>query len=132
YKDPAYAAADQQASNAVGLPPGLLSAIRTQGEKSNADQISSASAATPYQITPSTRDAVLKQTGVDAYSSPQAAAYSAAYLLKQNLVRYGGDPVRAVAAYHGGTDQANWGPTRLTYAKRTTGFRPSSYTHGET
>ncbi|WP_412021545.1 transglycosylase SLT domain-containing protein [Burkholderia cepacia] len=132
YKDPAYAAADQQASSAVGLPQGLLSAIRLQGEKTNADQVSSASAVTPYQITPSTRDAVLKQTGVDAYSSPQAAAYSAAYLLKQNLGRYGGDPVQAVAAYHGGTDQANWGPKTMAYAKRTTGFTPNSYTHGET
>lgn len=132
YNDPVYAQADQQASDAVGLPPGLLSAIRTKGEKSNASQISSASAATPWQITPSTRDAVLKQTGVDAYSSPQAAAYSAAYLLKQNLGRYGGDPVQAVAAYHGGTDQANWGPKTMAYAKRTTGFTPNSYTHGET
>ncbi|KUY74591.1 hypothetical protein WI25_01575 [Burkholderia cepacia] len=132
YKDPAYAAADQQASNAVGLPPGLLSAIRLQGERSNADQISSAGAATPYQITSPTRDAVLKQTGVDAYSSPQAAAYAAAYVLKQNMGRYGGDPVQAVAAYHGGTDQANWGPKTMAYAKRTTGFTPNSYTHGET
>ncbi|MCA8326133.1 transglycosylase SLT domain-containing protein [Burkholderia cepacia] len=132
YKDPAYAAADQQASSAVGIPPGLLSAIRMQGERSNADQISSANAATPYQITPPTRDAILKQTGVDAYSSPQAAAYSAAYLLKQNLGRYGGDPVQAVAAYHGGTDQANWGSKTMAYAKRTTGFTPNSYTHGET
>ncbi|MEK6357314.1 MAG: hypothetical protein V4796_31445, partial [Burkholderia cenocepacia] len=55
-----------------------------------------------------------------------------AYLLKQNLGRYGGDPVQAVAAYHGGTDQANWGPKTMAYAKRTTGFTPNSYTHGET
>ncbi|WP_175770578.1 transglycosylase SLT domain-containing protein [Burkholderia anthina] len=132
FKDPAYAAADQQASSAVGLPPGLLTAVRTQGEKSNADQVSSAGAQTPYQILPSTRDSVMKQTGVDAYSSPQAAAYAAAYVLKQNMGRYGGDPVQAAAAYNGGTDPSKWGSGVMAYAKRVTGFTPKSYTHGET
>lgn len=132
YKDPAYAQADQQASSAVGLPPGLLTAVRVQGEKSNADQVSSAGAQTPYQITASTRQGVLDQTGVDAYASPQAAAYAAAYVLKQNMGRYGGDPVQAVAAYNGGTDPNSWGPGVMAYAKRVTGFTPKSYTHGET
>ncbi|TDV06071.1 transglycosylase SLT domain-containing protein [Paraburkholderia caballeronis] len=132
YSDPAYAAADQQASSAVGLPPGLLTAVRTKGEKSNADQVSSANAATPYQVTPATRQAVLDQTGVDAYASPQAAAYAAAYVLKQNMGRYGGDPVQAVAAYNGGTDPDKWGSGVMAYAKRVTGFTPKSYTHGET
>jgi hypothetical protein len=132
YKDPAYAQADQQASSAVGLPAGLLTAVRTQGEKSNADQVSSAGAQTPYQVTPSTRDSVLQQTGVDAYASPQAAAYVAAYVLKQNMGRYGGDPVQAVAAYNGGTDPNAWGPGVMAYTKRVTGFTPNSYTHGDT
>lgn len=132
YKDPAYAQADQQASGALGLPPGLLTAVRTQGEKSNADQVSSAGAQTPYQVTPSTRQAVLDQTGVDAYASPGAAAYAAAYVLKQNLGRYGGDPVQAVAAYNGGTNPSSWGSGVMAYAKRVTGFTPKSYTHGET
>lgn len=132
YKDPAYAQADQQASSAVGLPAGLLTAVRTQGEKSDADQVSSAGAQTPYQIIPSTRQAVLDQTGVDAYASPQAAAYAAAYVLKQNMGRYGGDPVQAVSAYNGGTDPNSWGPGVMAYTKRVTGFTPKSYTHGET
>jgi hypothetical protein len=132
YRDPAYAEADQVASNALGLPPGLLTSVRTKGERSNADQISSASAATPYQITPGTRASVLEQTGVDGYASPEAAAYAAGYVLKQNLGRYGGDPVRAVAAYNGGTDPTKWNAGVMAYAKRTTGFTPNSYTHGET
>lgn len=132
YRDPAYAQADQQASSALGLPPGLLTAVRTKGEKSNADQISSASAATPYQITPTTRQSIIDQIGVDPYASPEAAAYGAGYLLKQNLGRYGGDPVQAVAAYNGGTDPSKWNAGVMAYAKRTTGFTPNSYTHGET
>jgi hypothetical protein len=132
YSDPAYAAADQAASAAVGLPPGMLSAIRTKGEKSNADQISSASAATPYQITPATRQAIIAQTGVDPYLNPQTAAYGAAYLLKQSMDRNGGNPVAAVAEYHGGTDQANWGAKTMAYVKRVTGFTPTSYVPGQT
>ncbi|UWX75377.1 transglycosylase SLT domain-containing protein [Burkholderia gladioli] len=126
YKDPAYDQADQAASAAVGIPAAWLNSIRTQGEKSNADQISSAQAATPYQITPPTRQAIIKQTGVDPYLNPQNAAYGAAYLLKQNLDRYGGNPVLATAAYHGGTDQSNWGTKTMAYAKRVTGASPNN------
>jgi len=126
YKDPAYDQADQAAAAAVGIPASLLSSIRLKGEKTNADQISSAQAATPYQITPSTRQEILNQTGVDPYSSPGAAAYGAAYLLKQNLGRYGGNPAQAVAAYAGGTDQSQWGPKTMAYAKRVTGFSPNN------
>jgi hypothetical protein len=132
YNDPAYAAADQAASAAVGIPPQMLTNVRTRGEKSNADQISSASAATPYQITPSTRQAILSQTGVDPYLNPQTAAYGAAYLLKQSMDRNGGNPVAAVAEYHGGTDPANWGAKTMAYVKRVTGFTPASYVPGQT
>lgn len=125
FNDPAYAAADQSASAAVGIPPGWLNNIRTKGEKSNADQVSEAGARTPYQITPDTRDSILKQTGVDPYLNPQNAAYGAAYLLKQNLDRYG-NPILATAAYHGGTDQANWGPRTMAYVKRVTGASPNN------
>ncbi|MGF6643109.1 hypothetical protein [Paraburkholderia sp. GAS82] len=126
YNDPAYAAADQSASNAVGIPAGWLTNIRTKGEKSNADQISSAGAATPYQITPDTRNAIIKQTGVDPYLSPDTAAYGAAYLLKQSLDRNGGNPILATAEYHGGTDPDNWGPKTMAYVKRVTGSSPNN------
>jgi soluble lytic murein transglycosylase-like protein len=117
YNDPAYAAADQSASNAVGIPQGWLSNIRTKGEKSDADQVSSAGAKTPYQITPDTRAAIMSQTGVDPYLSPSTAAYGAAYLLKQSLDRNGGNPILATAEYHGGTDPDNWGPKTMAYGR---------------
>ncbi|MEZ7524003.1 lytic transglycosylase domain-containing protein [Burkholderia vietnamiensis] len=126
YNDPTYAAADQAASSAVGIPAGWLNNIRTKGEKSNADQVSSAGARTPYQITPDTRAAIIKQTGVDPYLNPNTAAYGAAYLLKQSLDRNGGNPILATAEYHGGTDQANWGPRTMAYVKRVTGSSPNN------
>ena len=132
YRDPAYAAADDAASSAVGLPPGMLTAIRTKGERSNADQVSSAGAKTVYQITPSTRQAIIDQTGTDPYLSPQTAAYGAAYLLRQSMDRNGGNPVQAVAEYVGGTNQKNWGPQTMSYVKRVTGFTPKSYVQGQT
>lgn len=132
YNDPAYAQADQLASSAVGIPAQLLTNIRTKGEKSNADQISSANAATPYQITPSTRQSIIDQIGVDPYLNPQTAAYGAAYLLRQSMDRNGGNPVLAVAEYHGGTDPSAWGPKTMAYVKRTTGYTPSSYQPGNT
>lgn len=128
YTDPAYATADQTASAAVGIPPGWLSNIRTKGEKSNADQVSSAGAQTPYQITPTTRQAILDQTGVDPYLNPQNAAYGAAYLLKQSMDRNGGNPILATAEYHGGTDPDNWGPKTMAYVKRVTGSSPNNPT----
>lgn len=126
FKDAAYDQADQSAAAAVGIPVQLLTAIRTKGERSNADQISSANAATPYQIVPKTRDAIIKQTGVDPYLSPQTAAYGAAYLLKQSLDRNGGNPILATAEYHGGTDRDAWGPKTMAYVKRVTGASPAN------
>ncbi|BAO04681.1 hypothetical protein KMC49_gp27 [Ralstonia phage Firinga] len=126
FKDPAYDQADQSAAAAVGIPAQWLSSIRTKGEKSNADQISGANAATPYQIIPSTRDAIIKQTGVDPYLSPQTAAYGAAYLLKQSLDRNGGNPILATAEYHGGTNRDAWGPKTMAYVKRVTGSSPNN------
>lgn len=124
YKDPAYDQADQAAASAIGIPVQLLTNIRTKGEKSNADQISSAGAATPYQIIPSTRAMILKQTGVDPWLNPQSAAYGAAYLLKQSMDRNGGNPVMATAEYIGGTDRSAWGPQTKAYVRRVAGMSP--------
>lgn len=131
YRDPAYDQADASAAASVGIPASLLTAIRTKGERSNADQVSSAGAKSVYQITPTTRQSIIDQTGVDPYLNPQTAAYGAAYLLKQNLDRNGGNPVLAVANYVGGTDPSNWGPQTMAYTKRVTGFTPKSYAPGQ-
>jgi hypothetical protein len=117
YKDPVYAAADQSASEAAGIPPGLLTSIRVAGEKSNANQTSSAGATTPYQFTPTTRDLIIKKYKIDPLSSPQAAALGAAYLLKEGIQRTG-SAAGAVTQYIGGTDPKNWGGQTRAYTNR--------------
>lgn len=117
YKDPVYAAADQAASDAAGIPPGLLTSIRVAGEKSNANQVSSANATTPYQFTPATRQLIIQKYKIDPTSSPEAAALGAAYLLKEGIQRTG-SAAGAVTQYIGGTDPSNWGGQTRAYTNR--------------
>lgn len=118
FRDPQYASLAGGVESKLGLPDGLLHSIITNGERSNADQVSSAGARTVAQIIPSTRDAILKQYGVDAYLSPENALEAAGLLLRDSLKRNGGDVERAVREYHGGTDPKNWGPINNAYAGR--------------
>lgn len=118
YKDPLYASLDAKNEQDLGLPSGLLSSIRTNGERSNADQVSSAGAKTPYQIIGATRDAAIKKYGIDPQLSPQNASKVAGLLLKDSLDRNNGDMSAAVAEYHGGTNRKNWGPITQSYVKR--------------
>jgi hypothetical protein len=121
YKSPYYKQLDDAVTQKHGLPPGLLPAIRTRGERSNADQVSDAGAKTVYQIIPATRDSALAKWGIDAYLSPQNAAEVAGRLLKESLERNKGMAPLAVAEYVGGTDPKNWGPNTREYVKRVTG-----------
>lgn len=126
YKDPLYASLDAKTEAKLGLPDGLLAGIRTKGERSNADQVSEAGAKSVYQIIPTTRDAVLKKYGIDAYLSPENASEAAGLLLKESLERNKGDARLAVAEYHGGTDRANWGPRTKAYVGRVSGGLPAA------
>lgn len=121
YKSPYYKQLDDAVTQKHGLPAGLLPAIRTRGERSNADQVSDAGAKTVYQIIPATRDSALAKWGIDAYLSPQNAAEVAGRLLKESLERNSGMAPLAVAEYIGGTDPKNWGPNTRDYVKRVTG-----------
>ncbi len=118
YKDPFWQNLAADAGRRAGLPDGLLPSILNHGERTNADQTSSAGAKTPFQILPVTRDAVLKKYGVDAYVSPQAAADAAALLLKEAVQRNKGDVAAAVGEYHGGTNRGNWGRLTRGYINR--------------
>jgi hypothetical protein len=118
FRDPAYDELDAQTSAKLGLPLGLLVSVRTNGERSNADQVSDAGARTVYQITKDTRDAAIKKWGIDPYLSAQNASEVAGLLLKDSLDRNGQDPAAAVGEYIGGTDRANWGRTTKAYINR--------------
>lgn len=121
YKDPAYDEADAQTTQRLGLPAGLLSNIRLKGERSNADQVSTANARTPYQITGTTRKLIMDKYGIDPWLNAQNASLGAGYLLKESMDRNKGNPVKAVQEYHGGTDPRNYGPVNRAYVQRVTG-----------
>ena len=100
YKDPYFQRVAGWAEKRVGLPPGLLHSIVTAGEKTNNDRVSSSGARTVFQIIPSTREGILAQHGVDAYSGrPGDSALAAAYLVKENLDRTNGNEAEAVRQY---------------------------------
>ncbi|MGE7205774.1 lytic transglycosylase domain-containing protein [Sphingomonas sp. NPDC019816] len=107
--------------NQLDLPKGLLASVRTRGERTNSDQVSSAGARTVYQVTPTTRSLVMNKYGVDAYAGPQQAALAAGYILREGLDRNGGNRAAAVAEYHGGTDHRQHGPITKSYVARVTG-----------
>jgi len=125
YLDPAYDSIEATVTAQLGLPEGLLGAIRTKGEKSNADQVSSAGARSVYQVTPATRRAALKKFGVDAYLSAENAAEVAGRILKDSLNATKGDVTEAVARYHAGTQGAR-GPVNRAYVARVTGQAPAA------
>jgi soluble lytic murein transglycosylase-like protein len=102
------------------VPPSLLAAIRTRGERSNANQVSSAGARTVYQIIPQTRAGIIRNYGLDPWESPEKAALGAAAVLSENYKRTGNWNA-AVQQYIGGLDPANYGPITSAYVSRVTG-----------
>lgn len=102
WRDPLWDDAERVASQRTGVPVEVIRAIRTKGERSNANQVSPAGARGVYQFIPKTRSAFLKKYGVDAYSQdPVEQATAAAYHLRESYRRTG-DWLRAAAGYNGG------------------------------
>ena len=122
FTDPVYDSIEQAMERKYNLPAGGMRAIRTLGERSNEDQVSSKGARTVYQIIPQTRKDFLKAYGVDAYASKEAAAEVAALHLRDSLRRNRGDWRAAVAEYNGGTNKANHNNAETrAYVERVTG-----------
>ncbi len=128
YDDPYYAQLAAATEQKLGLPSGLLSAIVTKGEKSNADQVSDAGARTVFQITPQTRKLVLDRDGIDAYLSPENAAEVAGLVAKDGVnwaKSRTQDPAAierlAAGYYHAGGDTSNWGAKTNAYIARVSG-----------
>lgn len=120
YKSSVYDTLEGKLANRFGLPEGLMRAIR-HTEKSNADQVSPKEAATVYQIVPETRKLFLKRYGIDAYSSPEAAATVAGLHLREAYQRYNGDLSKTIADYHAGPNTKGWGPITQKYVKEAMG-----------
>lgn len=121
YKDERYASIDAATEQKLGIPTGLLSAVRTRGERSNHSQSNDLGTATVYQFIPATKRAILDKYGIDVSLSPQNASEGAGLLLKEGLERNRGDARLAVGEYVGGLDRANWGKTTKAYVQRVTG-----------
>lgn len=120
YRDPYWSNLAGATEQKLGLPSGLLVSVLTRGERSNANQVSEASARTPFQIIPDTRDAAIKRWGIDAYVSPENAAEVAGLLLQDSLKRNQGDVAAAAGEYHAGPDRSRWGPRTRSYIERVT------------
>lgn len=132
YRDPAYDDIEAGVTQKLGLPVGLLTAIRTKGEKSNADQVSSSGARTAYQVIPATRRAAIDKYGIDPWLSAENAAEVAGRLLKDSLDRNKGSVTEAVAEYHAGTNPKSRGPVNRAYVARVTGGAPAPVSGGST
>lgn len=121
YNDPEYGQLARSVESRLGLPRGILDAIRLQGERSNADQVSPMGARTVYQFIPSTRRGMMRVHGVDPWSGPEQATTAAGYHLLDDYNRtHSWDT--AIARYHGGPDPNRWGPRTRAYINRVGSF----------
>jgi hypothetical protein len=111
----------EQAGRQFNVDPALLRAQMQIESGGNPSAQSEKGAQGLMQIIPETQKAL----GVTNPNDPKQSIYAAAELMAQNLDRYG-NVADAVRAYHGGTDQANWGPKTQAYANNVV----SAYTGG--
>lgn len=100
-----YSAIFQEAARAHNVDPLLLRAAVQVESSGNPNAVSEVGAQGLGQLMPKTAKAL----GVKNAFDPRENIFGAAKLLDENLTRYG-NPEDAILAYHGGTDQNNWGP----------------------
>lgn len=123
YKSSAYLPIEAAVEKKLGITPGILANLRLNGEKSNAGQVSNASAKSVYQILPSNAEAYAKSHGLDI-SKPADAAMVAGLLVQERENFYKNLPpeerkAKVIRSYHGGYDESAWGPQNKGYAERT-------------
>jgi hypothetical protein len=104
----------QDAAKQYGLDPNLLKAQALIESNANPKAVNPETDAEGIaQIIPETAKAL----GVKDPSDPKQAIPAQAKLMAENMKRYK-DPETALLAYHGGTDQDNWGPKTKAYASK--------------
>lgn len=105
----------QSAGQKYNVDPRLIASVVQVESGGNPKAYNSEYGATGLtQIIPDTA----KRLGVDP-KTPERAIEGAAKLLDENLRRYG-NAEQAILAYHGGTDQSNWGPKTQDYLRKIT------------
>lgn len=100
YDDPSLSVTEAVLEKQYDIPRGLMSAIRTRGERSNNNQVSPVGAKGIYQFMPATWDK-FADPGTSP-TDPEAAAVAAARYLAYGMKRYGGNVGAVVADYNGG------------------------------
>ncbi len=110
-----YNAIYQEAGKAFNVDPNLLRAVVHVESGGNPNAVSEVGAQGPAQLMPTTA----KSLGVKNAFDPRENIFGAAKLLDENLTRYG-NANDAILAYHGGTDQKNWGPKTRSYLEKVT------------
>lgn len=102
-----------QAGQKYNVDPQLISALVMTESSGNPKAYNSSTGATGLgQQIPATA----KSLGIDP-TDPAQSIEGAAKLLDENLRRYG-NAEQAILAYHGGTDQSNWGPKTQDYLRK--------------
>ncbi len=107
-----YAPLFAQAGQAYNVDPRLLASIAQVESSDEPNVVSPVGAQGLMQLMPATA----RTLGVDP-NNPAQAVSGAARLLAQNMARYK-NPDDAVAAYFGGTNQADWGPKTRAYVEK--------------
>lgn len=105
YNDPQFDMTEAVLEKRYNLPKGLMSAIRTGGEKSNSDQVSPKGAKGVYQFIPATWNK-FSDPGTSP-DDPEASAVAAARYLRYALNQYSGNVNAAIAEYNGGPRAAH-------------------------
>jgi len=105
-----YSSIIQSAAKQYNIDPSLIRAVIQVESSGNPNAKSSVGAVGLGQLMPATAQAL----GVKDPTDPNQAIPAIANLLNENLNRYG-NVQDALRAYHGGTDQKNWGPLTQAY-----------------
>jgi hypothetical protein len=103
----------ESAARAQNIDPSLIRALIQTESSGNPKAVSSKGAVGLGQLMPATA----KSLGVSDPTDPKQAIPAIAALLNENLTRYG-NVQDALRAYHGGTDQKNWGALTQAYPQK--------------
>lgn len=103
----------ESAGKQYNIDPALIRAVVGTESNGQPGAISIAGAQGVAQLMP----AAAKSLGVGNSFDPSQAIPGAAKLIAENLDRYG-SPDKAILAYHGGTDESNWGPKTQDYLRK--------------
>jgi hypothetical protein len=103
----------ESAARQHNIDPALIRALIQTESSGNPQAVSNKGAVGLGQLMPATA----KSLGVSDPTDPKQAIPAIAALLNENLTRYG-NVQDALRAYHGGTDQKNWGPLTQAYPQK--------------